>query len=85
MFPMLCGFLLLPLALRRRSRALLLAVLLAVFAGGISSCTSSGGGTGGGTGGSGSGSATPPGTYAIPVTLSSTGVSHAVTVTMTVD
>jgi hypothetical protein len=83
--PMLCGLLLLPLALGRRRKILLLAVLFAVIAGGISSCTSSGGGTGGGSSGSGSGSATPPGTYTIPVTISSTGISHAVTITLTVD
>ena len=86
MLPMLCGLLLLPLALAPAPEgAVLLAVLLAVIAGGVSSCTSSGGGTRWRRGGSGGGSATPPGTYSIPVTVSSTGVSHAVTVTMTVD
>jgi hypothetical protein len=87
MLPMVCGFLLLPLALRRR-KALLLALLFGILACGISSCTSSGGGTGGGPGGgggSGSGSATPPGTYTIPVSITSTGICHEVTVTMTVD
>jgi len=83
--PMLCGLLLLPLALRRRCGALLFAVLLAVLAGGISSCAGAGIKTGGGSGGSGSTTATPPGTYPIPVTFSSTGISHVVTVTMTVD
>jgi hypothetical protein len=84
--PMLCGLLLVPLALRRRRNFLLLGLLLMVLAGGIASCTSSGGGTGGGsTGGSGSGSATPPGTYTIPINVSSTGVSHSLTVTMAVD
>jgi hypothetical protein len=86
--PLACGLLLLPLALVRRRKALLLIVLLAVMAAAVSSCTSSGGGTGGGSngsGGSGSASSTPPGTYTIPVTVSSTGISHPVTVTMTVD
>jgi hypothetical protein len=85
MLPLACGLLLLPLALVRRRKSLLLIVLLAVLAGSVSSCTSSGGGTGGGSGGSGSSSATPPGTYTIPVTVSSTGITHAVTLTMTVD
>jgi hypothetical protein len=88
MLPLACGLLLLPFALVRRRKSLLLILLLAVLAGSVSSCTSSGGGTGGGSGGSGgsgSSSATPPGTYTIPVTVSSTGISHAVTLTMTVD
>jgi hypothetical protein len=88
MLPLACGLLLLPLAFGRRRRALMLIVLLAAIAGGVSSCTSSGGGTSGGSsgsGGSGSSSATPPGTYTIPVTVFSAGISHAVTVTMTVD
>jgi hypothetical protein len=83
--PMLCGLLLLPLALGRRRKLLLPMVLLLAMAGAMSSCTSSGGGTSGGTGGSGSGSGTPAGTYSIPVTFVSNGVSHAVTVTLTVD
>jgi hypothetical protein len=86
--PLTCGLLLLPLAFVRRRKSLLLLVLLAVMASATSSCSSSGGGvgggTGGGTGGSG-GSATPPGTYSIPVTITSTGLSHVVTVTLTVD
>jgi Cep192 domain 4/Abnormal spindle-like microcephaly-assoc'd, ASPM-SPD-2-Hydin len=85
MLPLTCGVVLLPLALVRRRKALLLMVLLAVMAGAMSSCTSSGGGTGGGTSSSGGSSATPPGTYTIPVTVASTGVTHAVTVTLTVD
>jgi hypothetical protein len=87
MVPLACGLFLLPMALGRRRKALLLLVLLAVMAGAVSSCTSSGGGTGGtgGSGGSGGGSATPAGTYTIPVTVSSTGVSHAVNLTLTVD
>ncbi len=81
MLPLACGLLLLPLAFRRRRKALLLLVLLAAIAGGVSSCTSSGGGSGG----NGGGSATHPGTYPIPVTFSSTGMSHSVTVALTVD
>ena len=57
------------------------AILLAA---GVSSCTSSSGGTGGAPPGGGSGS-TPAGTYTIPVTVTSTGVSHSVNLTLTVD
>jgi hypothetical protein len=87
--PITCGLLLPLVFVRRRRKFLLLLVLLAVMASVASSCSSSGGGagaaTGGGSGGSGGGLATPPGTYAIPVTITSTGVTHAVTVSLTVD
>jgi hypothetical protein len=88
--PMACGLLLVPFVFARRRKVLLLLVLLAVLVSAASSCSSSGGGpagggTGGGSGGSGGGLATPPGTYSIPVTIASTGVTHAVTVTLTVD
>jgi uncharacterized membrane protein YgcG len=77
--------LLLPLLTKSISDTLLGAIL----AGGIASCTSSGGGTSGGGGGSGGGSggsgSTPSGTYSIPVNVTSMGVQHSVTVTLTVD
>jgi hypothetical protein len=82
--PLLCGLLLLPFALTRRRRIFLLALLAVILAGGVTSCTTSGGGSGG-SGRSGSGSTTPPGTYTIPVTVSSTGVSHSVNLSLTVD
>ena len=86
--PLLCG-LLLPLTLLRRRKMLLHFVLLALVAGAISSCggasVGSSGGGGSGGGGGGSGSATPAGTYKVPVTVTSTGISHVVTLTMTVD
>jgi len=89
MIPMVCGLLLLPLALGRRRKALVKALfpilLMAVVSAGVSSCTSSGAGLKQGYGGSGGGSATPTGTYTIPVTFTSTGISHAVTVTLIVD
>jgi len=37
------------------------------------------------TGGSGGGSNTPPGTYTIPVTVTSLGITHSLNVTLTVD
>ncbi len=85
--PLVCGVLLLPLAIRNRRKIFLLAALLAIMAGGVSSCTSSGGGTGGdgGSGGQGGGSGTPVGTYTIPVSVSSTGITQSVNLTLTVD
>ncbi len=86
--PLTCGLLLLPLAMRRRPKMLQLIVLLAVLGCGISSCTSSGGGTGGssgGSGGSGGSTGTPAGTYTIPVTVTSMGISQTVDVVLTVD
>lgn len=83
--PLVCALLLLPLAGRKRRRLLLLAVLAAILAGSMTSCTSSGGGTGGGIGGQGDGSLTPPGTYTIPVNVTSTGITHSLNVTLTVD
>jgi Abnormal spindle-like microcephaly-assoc'd, ASPM-SPD-2-Hydin/Cep192 domain 4/HYDIN/CFA65/VesB-like, Ig-like domain len=78
------GLLLLPLAWRRRRRALLLVLLVGVFAGGLASCTGAGGGNSEVTTGSG-GSTTPAGSYSIDVTATANGVSHRVTVSLTVD
>jgi hypothetical protein len=101
--PLTCGLALLPLALWKRRRGLLLAVLLGALMGGVSSCTQSSGGLntglGGGSGsggGSGTGNGTgtgtgtntgntPPASYAIVVTATSSGISHQVTLTLTVD
>jgi hypothetical protein len=82
--PLACGLLLLPFALARRRRALFLIAALAILTGGVSSCASSSGGvstvlTKTGTG------YTPPATYSIPVTATSNGVSHQVTLTLIVD
>lgn len=82
--PLVCGLVALPLGWRRRRKALLLAALLAILGGGVSSCTTSGGGTGGASAVTATG-ATPAGTYTIPVTVTSTGVQHGLTVTLTVD
>jgi hypothetical protein len=85
--PLACVLVLLPIGWRRRRYALLWVILLAVLASGVISCTSSGGGSAGagGSGGSSSSGATPAGTYSIPVNVSSTGVQHSTTVTLTVD
>jgi hypothetical protein len=91
--PLACGLLLLPLAICKRRKILLLVALLAIVTGGITSCLSaglsSGGGSGssggGGSGGQGGGSGTPAGTYTIPVTVSSNGLSQQVNLSLTVD
>lgn len=90
MLPLVCGLILLPLGWKSRRKFLRVTAMLflsAALAGSIASCTSSGGGTGGGgSGGSSGGSgSTPSGTYPIQVNVTSTGVQHSVTVTMTVD
>jgi hypothetical protein len=82
--PLACGLLLIPLVMLRRGRLFLIALLVAIFMGGITSCVSSGGG-GGGSGGKGGGSNTPVGTYTIPVSVSSLGLTQSVNLTLTVD
>jgi len=82
--PSLLAIVLLPF-FRRVRRALLPVVALALaIAVGLSACSSSGGG-GGGTPPPPVTHTTPAGTYSIPVTVSSTGVQHIVTITLVVD
>jgi hypothetical protein len=89
--PLVCGLLLLRLGWKWRHKNPHGAVqfaLLAILGVGVVSCTSSGGGTGGGAGSSGrSGGSgtTSAGTYSIPVTVTSTGISHSVTLTLIVE
>jgi hypothetical protein len=83
--PLLCGLVLLPFGWRRRRSFLLLAALLAILAGGASSCSGSGGGLSTGPGGGSTTGATPSGTYAIPITVSSNNVQRSITVTLVVD
>jgi hypothetical protein len=84
MVPMACGVLLLPLAWWRRRKILWFVAVLAMVVGGASSCSGSGGGTGMTSPTNGPG-VTPAGTYSIPVTVLSSGASHQVTLTLTVD
>jgi Abnormal spindle-like microcephaly-assoc'd, ASPM-SPD-2-Hydin len=83
LLPLACGLLLIPLAICRRRKLFLLLLLFAIVSCGISSCVSSGGGKGGG--GKGGGSSTPTGTYTIPVSVMSLGLTQSVNVTLTVD
>jgi hypothetical protein len=80
--PIFCVLLLTPWAWRRK-RALGLMLLLILLVSGVSSCASSGGG--GGSNSPPLSKTTPAGTYSIPVTVSSNGVSHVVTLTLVVD
>jgi hypothetical protein len=82
--PAFAGLVLLPLAWLRKRKVLTMVALLAIVVGGISGCLSSGGGTGG-LSTSGSGNESAPGTYSIPVSVASNGVTHLVTLTLTVD
>jgi hypothetical protein len=84
LLPPACGLLLLPLALARRSRALLLATLLVVLAGGVTSCTESNVISGGTLARSGS-NTTPAATYQVTVDVLSNNVKHTVTLTLIVD
>jgi hypothetical protein len=84
--PLVCGLLVLPVAIRKRRRVLLLLALVAIMTGGITSCLGAGlNNNGGGSGGQGGGSGTPAGTYTIPVTVSCNGISQQVDVVLTVD
>jgi hypothetical protein len=85
---LLCGVLALPLLWRRRSKLLLSAALMVILVGGAVSCGGSGEGSfssGSGSGGSSGSGTTPAGTYSIPVTVTSNGVQHSVTLTLIVD
>ena len=82
--PLTCGLALVPFALRRGRKMLLLIMLLVVLAGGVCSCTSSGIIPGGTVPGSGSG-ITPAGTFPVVVTVTANGVQHQVTLTLIVD
>jgi Abnormal spindle-like microcephaly-assoc'd, ASPM-SPD-2-Hydin len=82
--PMACGLLLLPLAWARRRRVLLLVVLALMFAG-VTSCAGAGGGSGGSTPPPSTSHVTPAGTYSVAVSVTASGVTHKVTVSLTVD
>jgi hypothetical protein len=88
---LLSAFVAFPLLWRCRYRLLLVAALMAILVSGATSCggagvlsNSSGSGGSGSGGASGSGT-TPAGTYSIPVTVTSNGVQHSVTLTLIVD
>jgi hypothetical protein len=77
------GALVLPLAIRRKQHRLLFMLLLLAAIAGITSCAGAGGG-GGGSAPSNPHN-TPAGTYSVVVTATSGGVSHNISLTLTVD
>jgi hypothetical protein len=79
-----CGLLLLPFTFRRRCRGVLFIAVLFLTPLGIASCAGAGGG-GGGTPRSSSNTNTPAGTYSVVVTATANGLSHKITLTLTVD
>ncbi len=85
--PLICVLILLPVAFTRRRKNFVPILLASILAVSVTSCISSRGGNGGtgGTGRSGSGSTTPPGKYTVPVTVTSTGISQSVNLSLTVD
>lgn len=76
--------LVLPLAIRRKRCGALFSLVLLLGVAEITSCAGSGGG-GGGSPPPGSGSNTPAGTYSLVVTATANGLSHKITLTLTVD
>ncbi len=84
--PIAMGLIVFPFAWRKRRKILLLVAMMTLVAAGVVSCSGGGGGSGG--------SATPPaqtsnntpaGNYSVGVTASANGVSHKVTLLLTVD
>jgi hypothetical protein len=83
--PVAIGLMILPFALRKRRKTLLLISILAVVALGAVSCSGGGGGSGGSAPPSQNSSNTPPGKYSVGVTATANGVSRKVTLSLTVD
>jgi hypothetical protein len=84
--PVALGLIALPIAWRKRRKALFLAASVALVTAGVVSCSGGGGGTGGGASApSQTGNNTPPGKYSVDVTATANGVSHKVTLSLTVD
>ncbi|WP_348264971.1 choice-of-anchor D domain-containing protein [Telmatobacter sp. DSM 110680] len=79
-----CGLLLLPLAVRRRFRGVFFMTILLLAPFGISSCAGAGGGSSGAPPISANKN-TPAGTYSVVVTATANGLSHKITLTLTVD
>jgi hypothetical protein len=80
-----CGLLLLPVATRRRRNLLGALVALVVLAAGLSSCAGSGGGGGGSPSPTPTAHTVAPGTYSIPLVVTSNSVQLTVTLTLVVD
>jgi hypothetical protein len=79
------GLIMLPVAIRRRQRGILLLSLLTLSSFGLASCSGAGGGSGGAPPSNPASGATPPGTYSVVVTATANGLSHKITLKLTVD
>ncbi len=79
------GLFALPLAFRRKRRKLFLIAIIFLSSFGITSCAGAGGGGGSAPPPGSAGKNTPPGTYSVVVTATANGLSHKVTLTLTVD
>jgi hypothetical protein len=79
------GLLSLPLAFSRKSRKLIWVVTIFLSSLGIMSCAGAGGGGGGAPPPSSANTNTPPGTYSVVVTTMANGLSHKITLMLTVD
>jgi hypothetical protein len=78
------GLILMPVAIRRRQRGTFLLLLLILSSFGLTSCAGAGGGAGGAPP-SNPTSMTPPGAYSVVVTATANGLSHKITLNLTVD
>ena len=79
------ALIMLPVAIRRRQRGMFLLWLLALSSFGLASCSGAGGGSGGAPPSNPANGATPPGAYSVVVTATANGLSHKVTLNLTVD
>lgn len=79
------GLILLPVAIRRRRGGAFLLALLILSSFGLASCAGASGGGGGAPPTNPTNGTTPAGTYSVVVTATANGLSHKVTVNLTVD
>ncbi len=84
--PVALGLIVLPFAWHKRRKNLLFIAMLALLAEGVVSCSGGGGGSSGGaTPPPQTSNNTPAGKYSVGVTATANGVSHKVTLSLTVD
>jgi hypothetical protein len=79
------GLFMVPVAIRCRRRGTLLLALLMLSSFGVTSCAGAGGGGSGAPPSNSANGTTPPGTYSVVVTATANGLSHKITLKLTVD
>ena len=79
------GLILLPLGFARRRRSLLFGAIIVLSLFGITSCAGAGGGGVGAPPPNSTNKTTPPGTYSVVVAATANGLTHKITLTLTVD